>query len=247
MSSQKKYETSSYALEICSMSAGYGNVSVFKDLNIAVKLGEFFGLVGLNGVGKTTLIKSLVSLRDQKSGEIHISGKKRDAKEAKRDIAYLPERFDPPWFLTGEEFLKFSLKLYAHPYNEDVVLQAVDKLALDRSALKRKMNTYSKGMRQKLGLLGTILTNCRILILDEPMSGLDPMVRTQVKDMLTHHKKEDQTIFLSSHILSDMDEICDRIAILHGAEIKYTGTPKELKSLTKSTNLERAFLKHIEQ
>ncbi|MFN3700339.1 MAG: ABC transporter ATP-binding protein [Alphaproteobacteria bacterium] len=235
------------ALEIKAMAAGYGNVRVFEDVHISVLRGEFFGLVGLNGVGKTTLIKSLVSLRDEISGDIFISGKNRTEQEAKRNIAYLPERFDPPWFLTGEEFLKFSLELYGQPFDQETVLEAVDKLALDRAALKRKMHTYSKGMRQKLGLLGTILTNCSILILDEPMSGLDPMARTQVKDMLTKHKREDQTIFLSSHILADMDEICDRIAILHAREIKFVGTPKELKRVTKTDNLERAFLKHIEQ
>ena len=120
-------------------------------------------------------------------------------------------------------------------------------MALDADVLKRRVQTYSKGMRQKLGLLGTTLTGCSLLILDEPMSGLDPMARSHVKDMLAEAQTKERTIFLSSHILADMDEICDRVAVLHNNTIMFVGTPSELKKKTMSKNLERAFLHFIEK
>ena len=117
---------------------------------------------------------------------------------------------------------------------------------MDRAALKRKVNTYSKGMRQKLGLMGTLLTDCDVMILDEPMSGLDPMARSKVKDMIGQVKHKDKMIFLSSHILADMDEICDRVAVLFNGRIQYVGTPQNLKKKTSTKNLEHAFLDFIE-
>ncbi len=128
--------------------------------------------------------------------------------EAKAKIAYLPEKFEPPSFLSGLEFVKFSLDLYKRPFSEEAVMQAADRVSLSRSALKRRVNTYSKGMRQKTGLMGTWLTDCPLLILDEPMSGLDPRARVLVKDEILSCKKRGMTVFLSSHILADMDEIC---------------------------------------
>lgn len=236
-------------LEVVNVSAGYvkGKPPVISGINLNVQQGEFFGLVGLNGVGKTTLIKSIVTLRRQDSGDIWILGEDCQQPESKKHIAYLPERFDPPWFLSGIEFIKFSMKLYGQAYDQEKVYNYADQLALDRDALKRKVQTYSKGMRQKLGLMATVLTNCSLLILDEPMSGLDPLARSRVKDMLVDIRKDNRTVFLSSHILSDMDEICDRITILHGGGLQFTGKPAELKDLTKSENLERAFLQHIEK
>lgn len=233
-------------LEINNVSAGYDKKNVIHDINLDVQRGEFFGLIGLNGAGKTTLIKSILGLKRQSAGEIKLFGQSNTSREGKKHMAFLPERFDPPWFLSGMEFLKFSASLYNAPLKEEAVYEAADKLALDKAALKRKVQSYSKGMRQKLGLMGTILTGCDLFILDEPMSGLDPLARTLVKDMLLGAKAEGKTIFLSSHILADLDEICDRVSVLHNGIIQYTGTPKGLKESTKGENLERSFLHFIE-
>lgn len=240
-------QNSDNVLTFQNLFAGYGQIPVVHNADFSIKKGEFFGLIGLNGAGKTTLIKTILDLRQPQKGDILIFGDSNSKKQSKKHVAYLPERFEPPWFLSGMEFLKFSLKLYGQEFNEEKIYEAADQLALDRTALKRRVQTYSKGMRQKLGLLGTVLTNCDLLILDEPMSGLDPKARTLVKDMLVATKAKDNTIFLSSHILADMDEICDRIAVLHDGRICYVGTPDELKSITKSKNLERAFLHYIEK
>ena len=238
---------SDITLNISNVTITYDGVhNVVNDANFSVLAGEFFGLIGLNGAGKTTLIKAILGLREQNQGEITIMGRGTSDQESKLDLAFLPERFDPPWFLTGIEFLRFSLKLYGRKVDDAVFYEYAERLALDKKALKRKVQTYSKGMRQKLGLLGTVLTGCKLLILDEPMSGLDPRARTLVKDMLLDLKKEGKTVFLSSHILADMDEICDNVAVLHDNKILYVGHPGELKEKTGSVNLERAFLSYIE-
>ncbi len=234
-------------LQIENVSAGYGKATILNDVDLSIGRGEFFGLIGLNGAGKTTLIKTILGLRSPQQGAIKIFGEPNTAIAGKKHMAYLPERFDPPWFLSGFEFVKFSLRMYKQPYDEKAVIQAAETLALDKNALGRRVHSYSKGMRQKLGLLGTVLTGCDFLILDEPMSGLDPLARTLVKDMLLETKKKEHTIFLSSHILADLDEICDRIAVLHDGAIRYVGTPKDLKAKTSSKNLERSFLEYIEK
>ncbi|MCK6418411.1 MAG: ABC transporter ATP-binding protein [Alphaproteobacteria bacterium] len=234
-------------LAVDNVSAGYTVTPVIQNISLDIRFGEVFGLIGLNGAGKTTLIKNILGLRNYQSGGIRIQGLPVNVKESRASLAYLPERFDPPWFLSGMEFVKFSLRLYGRPFNPQAVIDAAESLALDPAALRRLVHTYSKGMRQKLGLIGTLLTGCALYILDEPMSGLDPRARTLVKDWLQKNRSADQTVFLSSHILADLDEICDRVAVLHDGMIRFIGSPAELKALTQENHLERAFLSFIEE
>ncbi|MDE1151902.1 MAG: ABC transporter ATP-binding protein [Micavibrio sp.] len=234
------------AIRINDVSADYGNGPVIENISFDIRTGETFGLIGLNGVGKTTLIKIILGLMEANKGSVEIFGGQTLSAESKSKIAYLPEKFEPPPFLSGLEFVKFSLDLYKRGFSEEAVMQAADRISLSRPALKRRVNTYSKGMRQKTGLMGTWLTECPLLILDEPMSGLDPLARVLVKDEILACRNRGMTVFLSSHILSDMDEICDRIAVIHDGQLKFTGTPQELKAKTGQEYLERAFLKTIE-
>ncbi|MCB1591717.1 MAG: ABC transporter ATP-binding protein [Alphaproteobacteria bacterium] len=234
------------ALDISELCVAFKDNTVLDKVKLEVRRGETFGLMGLNGAGKTTMIKCILGLRDPDSGNITLDGQARDSAESKTKLAYLPEKFEPPWFLTGMEFIRFCLSLYGKALSEDEILRSTESLALDPRALKRRMHTYSKGMRQKLGILGTLLTGCSLLILDEPMSGLDPRARALVKKMITEMKHQDRTIFLSSHILADMDEICDRVAILHDSRIRFIGTPQEMKRRSSAQNLEQAFLEYIE-
>lgn len=233
-------------LNIGNVTVSYTDKPVIRNINLDVQRGEIFGLMGLNGAGKTTLIKCILTLRNQNEGAILIDGVDRSSYQSKKSIAYLPEKFEPPWFLSGIEFIRFSLSLYKKNMTEGEIIEAAQALALDTKALKRRVNTYSKGMKQKLGLLGTLLTGSYLFILDEPMSGLDPLARSLVKKMILDMKHQERTIFLSSHILADMDEICDRVAVLHGGEIRFVGTPAELKKQTSCDNLEKAFLEYIE-
>lgn len=236
-----------HVLSIQNVNISYGSNRVVRDFSLNVGAGQFVGLIGLNGAGKTSLIKTILGLKDQDDGEIKIFGYNRRHKEAKRQLAFLPERFDPPWFLTGIEFLRFSVDLYGKKVSDEIFYDGADALALDRVALKRKVHTYSKGMRQKLGLLATVYTGCDFMILDEPMSGLDPRARAGVKDLLIQTKNKGHTIFLSSHILADMDEICDEVAVLHDAHLVFQGSPAQLKVDAGAENLERAFLQYIEK
>lgn len=234
-------------MELTNLGVDYVGQPAIDSVNLSVKTGEIFGLMGVNGAGKTTMIKSILGLRDPDRGEISIMGRDRLSFESKSRVSYLPEKFDPPWFLSGMEFLKFSAQLYKSDFDSSQMEAAAESLALDPLALKRRVQTYSKGMRQKLGLIGTILTGASFFILDEPMSGLDPRARALVKKLILEMHGKDKTFFLSSHILADMDEICDRVALLHDQAIQFVGTPAELKAINSSASLEHAFLEHIEK
>ncbi len=229
-------------LNVENLKAAYGDRQVLHGVNLSIRKAETYGLIGLNGAGKTTLIKILLGLKDEVAGNITIFGSGRNEKTVKSQISYLPERFDPPWFLTGGEFIKFSAELYGRQVDKTVMEGYASSLALDPAVLSRKVQTYSKGMRQKLGLIATILTGCSILILDEPMSGLDPLARALVKNLLLKIKGEGRTVILSSHILADMDEICDNISVIHDGVMHYRGTPSGFKTEMKESSLEQAFL-----
>lgn len=240
-------EAATAAIAVNGVAADYGAARVISDISFDVRPGETFGLIGLNGAGKTTLIKIMLGLMEAAAGHVEIFGMKTLDPEAKKKVAYLPEKFEPPPFLSGLEFIRFSQELYGRPYNAEETFAAADRVGLSRDALKRRVNTYSKGMRQKTGLMGTWLTRSPLLILDEPMSGLDPRARVQVKDEIIACRNRGMTVFLSSHILSDMDEICDRVAVMHNGALYFTGTPQELKIKTGQEYLERAFLHMIDQ
>jgi ABC-2 type transport system ATP-binding protein len=235
------------AISVRMVNASYDGVIALRDINLDVKAGEFFGLIGLNGAGKTTLIKTLLGLRHLEHGRMTIFDLDRLDQKARKRLAFLPERFEPSWFLSGLEFLKFSARLYNVRLSTAVCEEAAHDLALDPAALRRRVQTYSKGMRQKLGLMATVLTGCDLLILDEPMSGLDPSARARTKTFLGRARARGATIFMSSHILADMDEVCERIAILHDQTIMFRGTPREFKAVSDSPNLEKGFLHFIEK
>jgi ABC-2 type transport system ATP-binding protein len=234
-------------LNVIGLDAGYGVRQVLHDVSFSVQSGQTYGLIGLNGVGKTTLIKIALGLKTALAGEVRVFDKSSSDVLARSDISYLPERFDPPWFLKGGEFISFTASLYGRRVSDADMVAACEKLALDPAVLKNKVQTYSKGMRQKLGLIATVLTGCRILILDEPMSGLDPLARSLVKNLLGSVKAEGRTIVLSSHILADMDEICDCVTVIDSARAQFTGTPEEMKRQAGEVSLEKAFLKIIKK
>ncbi len=237
----------SIILDIQDLVVSYdGRRNVLDHVSLSVNAGETFGLIGLNGEGKTTMIKTLLGLRDAQSGRLALMGQDNHNPEARANLAYLPERFDPPWFLGGMDFVKFSATLYKRTVAANDVVDMANGLGLDPAALPRSVNTYSKGMRQPLGLIATVATGCPLLILDEPMSGLDPRARVQVKELIMRERARGKTVFLSSHILSDMDEICDRVAILHQGKIRYMGAPAGAREKTSENTLEKAFLSIIE-
>lgn len=233
-------------MSVRGVSVSYGRRNVIEGIDLNIRQGQVFGLLGLNGAGKTTLIKTILGLRRQNEGAIDVFGHSAGDRTAKCRIAYIPERFDPPAFLTGIEFLRFSLKLYGRDLPRDKIDAAAVALMLDPVVLKNRVQTYSKGMRQKLGLISVLSGICDLLVLDEPMSGLDPRARALVKDAILAAKAEGKTVFLSTHILSDVGEICDAVGVLHGKSIIYAGTPQALCKEGAEGNIERAFLNIID-
>jgi len=231
-------------LKISEISKNFSK-SVLDNISLEISPNEIFGFIGLNGQGKTTLIKIILDLLDQDNGEVEIFGISRVLPEARKKVCYLPEKFQPSIHQTGQDFLNFVLGFYGIKFNEILAYEISQNLELNYEVLSQKISKYSKGMTQKLGLMAVFLSNADLIILDEPMSGLDPKARIALKNELISYKNKGKTIFFSSHILSDMDEICDKIAVLHNSQIRFYGTPQQLKSQNSSSNLDQAFLIEI--
>lgn len=232
-------------LQFRGVSKRYGAKEILNDVSLSLEAGEIFGLIGLNGVGKTTLIKVLLDLVKADGGEASVFGVSSRHVSARSKLVYLPEKFQPSNYLTGKEYVSLTLSHYGQKLDVDAMNAMAQTLDLDPKALIRKVGGYSKGMGQKLGLLGAILCNQPLYILDEPMSGLDPLARIHLKAQLLEMKAQGKTIFFSSHILSDIDEICDRIGIIHDTALRFVGTPSEFRSKYQQDSLEKAFLSAI--
>lgn len=231
-------------LSIKNVKKSFGDKKVLNGISFDVKENEIFGLIGLNGIGKTTLIKTIIDILDKDSGDISIFGVDAINKISRENIAYLPEKFHPSTYLKGTEFLSMTYK--SGKKNDLKLAKKLAKaLALEEKALSQKVSKYSKGMMQKLGLIYTLLSEAPLIILDEPMSGLDPKARIRLKEELISYKDSGHSIFLSSHILADMDEICDRIGVINNGKIVFIGTPKEFKEKYSQKSLEKAFLEEI--
>lgn len=228
------------------VSKRYRERAILKDLHLDVAHGECFGLVGMNGAGKTTTIKSLLDFVDLDSGSIELAGISHRVTAARRALAFLPERFNPPYYLTGSDFLRFALSL------QDVALVAaqvngmLERLDLDRAALQRPVRTYSKGMTQKLGLAACFLAQKDLYVLDEPMSGLDPKARALLKAQIGRVRTSGATVFFSTHALADVEEICDRMAVLHEGALRFVGSPRECKHKFEAATLEQAYMRCID-
>ncbi len=233
-------------LDVSGLTVTYGKSTILDGVDLAVRAGEIFGLIGLNGVGKTTLIKTILDLVRPKSGAIRLFGEDHRRPASRQALAYLPEKFTPSPRLRGWEFLSLSLSYFKVALDCDAAVAMAQGFGFDERALNRAVGTYSKGMGQKIGLISTFLAARPLLILDEPMSGLDPQARQQLKEHLLAYRAAGNTIFFSSHILADMDEICDSVAVLDGGKIRFFGTPAEMKERDGAPLLERAFMHIIE-
>ena len=198
-------------------------------LDLSVERGEIFGFIGPNGAGKTTTIKCLVGLQAATSGQAWLLGTDHRNPEARRRVGFLPER---PYFyqhLTATEFLDF----YARLFNiEPAVRRRRCEELLDMVGLTRNASTplreYSKGMLQRAGVAQALINEPDLIILDEPMSGLDPLGRMLIRDLILHQREQGRTVFFSSHILSDVQSICDRIGLLVGGRLQACGRVDDL-------------------
>lgn len=237
--------TTADALRFAGITKAYGATPALDDFTLSVSRGELFGLVGGNGAGKTTLIKCLLDFCAADSGEISLFGVSHRLTASRAQLAFLPERFNPPYYLTGGDFLRYMAKMHRREFDEARVAEMFERLDLTPSALTRPARTYSKGMTQKLGLIACLLSGKPLQVLDEPTSGLDPLARALLKRELRAVRDTGGTVFFTSHALADVEEICDRMAVLHGGRLRFEGTPAELKSRYGSADLEAAFLECV--
>ncbi|MCB2011487.1 MAG: ABC transporter ATP-binding protein [Geminicoccaceae bacterium] len=231
------------ALSIRRLDVIRGGRKVLGDISFDVPRGAIMGLVGLNGAGKTSLIKAVLGLAGEASGDIRIFGETAEDMRRRGAVACLPEHFRPPGRLRGKTYVRLMRGLEADPRDTGDALAIARSLDLDPQALERPVRTWSKGMCQKLGLAVTLAGSARLVVLDEPMSGLDPRARALLKTCLSRARLGGRTLLVCSHILADLDEIADRIAVIHDGRLLATGTTDEVRG--RHATLERAFLEII--
>lgn len=221
-------------------------VRALEDLTLEVHMGEVFGFLGPNGAGKSTAIKTLINLIRPDSGAVTIMGRDVSDPETRRTVGYLPEN---PYFydyLTAEELLWFGGR--ASGLGAGTIRERSDRLLTQvdlQSARKRPLRTYSKGMVQRAGLALALIHDPRVVILDEPMSGLDPLGRKMVADLILDLKAQGKTVFFSSHILNDIEKLCDRVGIIAGGRLRLAGSLDKL--LPGQGSLEEIFLREVAQ
>lgn len=212
-------------------------IESLKSCTLSIHAGETFGLLGQNGAGKTTLLKTLLGIVRPTSGSAILLGKPIGDRHIKQRVGYLPEN---PYFydhLTGWEFLEFAAGLFQIPKSiqRQRIPQLLDLVGLAKSAaIKKQMRQYSKGMLQRVGMAQALINDPEVVFLDEPMSGLDPMGRYQIREIILSLKAQNRTVFFNSHVLSDVEKICDRIAILAEGELISMGSLDDLLGTTQT-------------
>jgi ABC-2 type transport system ATP-binding protein len=204
-------------------------VEAVKNLNLEVYRGEIFGFLGPNGAGKTTTIKVLLGIIYPTEGEAYVLGQPAGDPKNHYRISYLPEN---PYFydyMTGREILTFYARLFgiAEPERSKRVNELLDRVGLSRAA-DQTLRTYSKGMLQRIGLAQCLINDPELLILDEPTAGLDPIAHIDIRDMILDLRNQGKTLFISSHQLSDVERVCDRVAILNKGVMVQLGRIEEL-------------------
>ncbi len=201
-----------------------GNINVVDGINLEVEEGEIFGFMGPNGAGKTTTIKMLLSISYPSAGTAFVLGKEIGDISIHRELSYLPEK---PYYyehMTGLEILHFYGKLFGikEPLRSAKAKALLEKVGLADAGAK-PIAKYSKGMQQRIGLAQSLINDPKLLFLDEPTGGLDPIAHIEIRDLILQMRDEGKTVFISSHELSDVERICDRVAIIDHGKIKAEG------------------------
>jgi ABC-2 type transport system ATP-binding protein len=239
-------------IELTGLTKRYTDLVAVNDLNIIVPEGEIFGFIGPNGAGKTTTINMMGGIITPTSGSVTICGIQMEEhpEKAKRKIGFIPER---PYLyekLTAMEFLEFTSDLYG--VNENDFL-ARSQEQLEMFSLSEWSNelieSYSHGMKQRLVMAAALLHEPEVIIVDEPMVGLDPVAIKMVKELFRHLAAEGVTIFMSTHTLKVAEDICDRIGVIHKGTLVANGTPEDLRRLTDAgeADLEQVFIRLTEE
>ena len=234
-------------LRIENVSKSYQNNQIFavRDLNLRVMPGEIFGFLGPNGAGKTTAIKMLTGILPFSHGRILVNNidVKQDPIGAKRQIGYVPDSGVVYDRLTGAEYLNFMADIYGVDTRQRQEL--TDKLLTVfnlKAAVGNPIRSYSHGMRQKIVVIGALLHNPKLWVLDEPLTGLDPQSSFELKTMMRKHCDEGNTVFFSTHVLEVAEKLCDRVGIINKGRLIMAGSMQEIREMRKDESLEKIFL-----
>lgn len=207
----------------------YGRIRALKGVSLAVERGEIYGLLGQNGAGKTTLVKILLGIVRKTAGEASLLGAPAGDTATRRRVGYLPEDHQFPGYHSGYSLLDFYGQLYGVPRRDRrrKIPAALEQVGL-AGRMHSKIKTYSKGMKQRLGIAQALLHEPEVIFLDEPTDGVDPVGRREIRELMTRLKAEGRTLFVNSHLLGEVELVCDRVAILQQGEVVRQGSIAEL-------------------
>lgn len=239
-------------IELLNVNKSYnGTIKAVNDLSLTIPEGQIFGFLGPNGAGKTTTIKMITGILNADSGSIKINdiGIKENGIEAKKQFGYVPDNPDIFLRLKGIEYLNFMADIYEVSTEERKkrIAGLAERFELS-SALGDQIQSYSHGMRQKIVIMGALLHNPSVWILDEPMTGLDPKSSFTLKEMMREHAESGKTVFFSTHVLEVAEKLCDRLAIINKGSILFCGTLDEMRQhfADRNESFEKMFLEMTE-
>jgi ABC-2 type transport system ATP-binding protein len=215
------------ALSVHGLEKRYGSVDALKGVDLEVEDGELFGLLGPNGAGKSTLVKIAVGLVRATHGQAEVAGVRAGSRAARAQLGYLAELFRFPAWYTADEVLGLHQKLAGSDGGATERQHLLERVAL-ADARDRRVGAMSKGMQQRLGIAQALVGSPRLLLLDEPTSALDPAGRRIVRELLEELRDRGVSVLLNSHLLSEIELVCDRVAILRAGEVISAGSPAEL-------------------
>jgi ABC-2 type transport system ATP-binding protein len=240
-----------YMIELVNISKSYSKgAKAVDNLNLTIKNGEIFGFLGHNGAGKTTTIKMITGILKQDEGDIKLNGIsiKDNPLKAKMELGYVPDNPDMFLRLKGIEYLNFMADMYEVPSSlRKKRIEDLSKRLDLYNAIGDKIQSYSHGMRQKIVLMGALIHEPSIWVLDEPMTGLDPKAAFTLKEMMREHAERGKIVFFSTHVLEVAEKICDKVAIINKGKILFNGTLSEMREHFKvNESLESMFLELTE-
>jgi ABC-2 type transport system ATP-binding protein len=223
-----------------------GRRDVLHGIRFSMRPGECAALVGGNGAGKTTTLKVLLDFQHPDAGRVEIFGIPNREPRSRERLVFLPERFVPPQHLSGREFLEFMRRLHGRPRDAQLLDARIAALEFPVEALDRPVRAYSKGMGQKLGLIACLASGRDLLVLDEPMSGLDPKARILVRRQLESLVQAGHTLLFTTHSLADAEVLCQRIAILVDGRVVFHDSPRVCRERFQAGSLEEAYLRCLD-
>ncbi len=219
------------AIRLEHLSKRYGRVTALTDVSFDVRPGEVFGFLGLNGAGKTTTIRILLDLVRPTAGSAFVFGAdcRTHGIEVRAQIGYLPGELGFPGDMTGDSILDLLGRLGGRSIDANRRRPLLDRLELGAGDLRRKLRDYSTGMKRKLGIVSAFQSDAPLLILDEPTDGLDPLMQDAVYDLLAEVRRRGRTVFMSSHVLPEVERVCDRIGLLSRGELVLVSSVEEVR------------------